>query len=213
MQNSQTPTYNTFKHTTSEIRWVGGDIPCLGICNGISLTKLETEIANKVCELLQTTDASKLILPKCLDVAWKKRDKTILEFIKFLLDNYCTQQQINASLQNEINNVNPQITLSYCCCNEDDGCNTSVTLTLSSHLQKILNCLCLQATRIDELENDLKNIEGRLSSLELWKNGKNNNGAASQISTLITYKTESTASINCIISKAQEGDGLTCDTL
>lgn len=157
MGNSQTPSYTPYKVTSSEILWVGGDIDCLGICNGVRLTELELAIANKVCELQDSIDGSTLVLPECLVVAWQTRNKTVLEFIKFLLDSYCTQQEINTQLQNELTNVNPQITLTYCCCNEQDGCNTNVTLTLSAHLQKILNCLCEQSSRIDELENIIGN--------------------------------------------------------
>lgn len=157
MPNSQTPSYTPFKHTTSEILWVGGDIECLGICNGIRLTELETTIANKVCELQTSIDASNIILPECLIIAWQTKDKTVLEFIKFLLDSYCEQQTINAELETQINNVNPVFTLSYCCCNDEDGCDTQVELTLTSHLQKILNCICEQANKITELTQQLSN--------------------------------------------------------
>lgn len=157
MPNSQTPSYTPFKHTTSEILWAGGDVECLGICNGIPLTQLETEIVNKVCELQTLTDASNIILPECLVIAWQTRDKTVLEFIKFLLDSYCSQQNINTDLETQINNVNPVFTLSYCCCNDEDGCDTQVELTLTSHLQKILNCICEQSNRITELTEQLSN--------------------------------------------------------
>jgi len=156
--------YTPYKHTTDEILWNGGEIPCLGICNNITLTQLETDIANKVCELIELTDATDLVLPDCLIVSWQTRDKTVLEFIKFLLDEYCTQQAVNAQLQDEINTVNPQITLEYCCCNEASGCGTSVTLTLSDHLQKILNCLCEQAARITTLENSFNTLNSQLNA-------------------------------------------------
>ena len=156
--------YTPYKHTTDEILWNGGDVPCLGICNNITLTQLETDIANKVCELIAATDAQDLILPDCLVVAWQTKDKTILEFIKFLLDEYCVQQVVNSNLQDAINNVNPQITLQYCCCNEDSGCGTNVTLTLSDHLQKIIICLCEQVSRIDSLQSSLNDLNSQLNS-------------------------------------------------
>lgn len=192
--------YTPYKHTTDEILWVGGDIACLGICNNTKLTLVESQIAQKVCDLITATDASDLVLPDCLIVAWNSKDKTILEFIKFLLDEYCNQQVINTNLQNEINNANPQITLSYCCCNDETGCNTQVTLTLSDHLQKILNCLCIQSDRITQLESII-------GDEALLPSGQTVVGLLLQVQSIAN--TANTNATNWIANKASVGSTLT----
>ena len=137
------------------------DFPCLNICSGDSLTSVQEEIINKLCELVGEVDMSTVVIPECFTAAFATKDKTILEFINFLLSQACLQQ-------NQINGLpttnDPIISLDYRCC-ATNPCITETTVTFSQHLQNILICLCSQASRIDELESQVSDLQDELDSL------------------------------------------------
>lgn len=146
--------------TTSCIEWSGGDIPCLGICDGDTLTELETAIANKVCELVELTDMTEVVIPCELEVAFGTRDQTILNYINYILEIACAQK---AAIDVLPTTNDPVVILNYCCCNDGQGCDNSVELSLSEHIQKVLNCLCELRSEFDafkiEVENTYATIE------------------------------------------------------
>lgn len=136
--------------TTDCIRWVGKDIPCLDICYGDSLTELQNEVAEKLCELVGDVDMSTVVIPACLLSAWDglEQDKTILNLFNFAFQIACQQQ---ATINTLPTTNNPIITLDYKCC-ADSPCFESVTVTISTHLQQIINCICALSSKVAELE-------------------------------------------------------------
>ena len=127
--------------TTNCVSYQGESIPCLNICRGDSVTYVENAIAVALCKLITETDMSNVVLPPCLIEAWNTRDKTILEFIKFLLEESCTLQGQIDALNTELATFQPMVTVDYKCCS-DSPCVTVGTVTVTEALQNIINCLC-----------------------------------------------------------------------
>lgn len=148
--------------TTNCIEWLGEDIPCLSVCYGDTLTDVENAIALKLCELVGDVDMSKVTIPDCLLTAWNNlnEDKTIFYLFDFILDQYCIQQSEITALQSSLATNDPIFNLNYCSDCLNNPCNTKVDITVSEHLQNILNCLC-------ELNDKVKTLEGQLGDLTL----------------------------------------------
>lgn len=127
--------------TTNCLEWVGGDFPCLDICNHTNVTDVEFKALTALCKLIGDTDTSTIILPSCLIEAFGTRDKTILEFITFLLEESCTLQAQIDTLNTTLDTFQPMVTVDYKCCS-DSPCVTIGTVTVTEALQNIINCLC-----------------------------------------------------------------------
>jgi hypothetical protein len=147
-KNCQDSFYNCPDVITSDcVSYQGPEIPCLEICPGMKLTTVQVSIAEKLCELVGATNVSTIVLPPCLVTAWGTRDKTILEFILFLLEESCNLQSQIDTLNTDLSTFEPMVTVDYKCC-ADSPCVTVGTVTVSEAIQNVLNCLC-------ELKSDL----------------------------------------------------------
>jgi len=107
----------------------------------MKLTTVQVSIAEKLCELVGETNVSTIVLPPCLVTAFGTRDKTILEFILFLLEESCNLQSQIDNLNTDLSIFEPMVTVDYKCC-ADSPCVTVGTVTVSEAIQNILNCLC-----------------------------------------------------------------------
>lgn len=178
--------------TSDCVEWVGENIPCLEICTGDLLTEVETAIATKLCEIVDTVDLSTVTIPECIKVAWDSQDPTILNFIQFLLDLHCSQQVLIEALGDNIANVNPIFTLEYPCCNTECPGLTGTTLSMQQHLQKIILCMCEMTDRIDTLEEALTVVgttaNNTQAALTTFINGS--------FATLVTNVTTLTTTVN-----------------
>jgi len=175
--------YTPFKHTSDEIKWVGESVECLNVCRGSSITVLEQAILNKLCILVGETNMSSVDIPSCFITAWINKDKTILSLFEFLLDLACAQQTTIDGLPTT---NNPVITLDYKCC-EDNPCIQTVAVTVSTHLQQILDCICALNARVVELESQVstfatqssvtalsQQIQCLKTSINLWNQSTDN---------------------------------------
>jgi hypothetical protein len=134
--------YNCPDVLTSDcVSYQGPEIPCLEICPGMKLTTVQVSIAEKLCELVGETNVSTIVLPTCLVTAFGTRDKTILEFILFLLEESCNLQSQIDTLETDLSTFEPMVTVDYKCC-ADSPCVTVGTVTVTEAIQNVLNCLC-----------------------------------------------------------------------
>jgi len=148
--------------STNCVEWIAGDFPCLDICNGDLLTEAQFNIATKLCELVNTTDLSSVVIPSCLVEAWATTDPTILNFIQFLLNKHRDQQaQIDSLGVNEFT-LNTIFSVNYpdCCVSE---CQPSIELKIQQHFEKVLECLCQQYDRIVALETAVQTLATQAS--------------------------------------------------
>lgn len=159
-------------YNDSQISWNSQDFSCesedgklsLKICHGQRLSEIQEKIVTLLCQLIDITDASVITLPSCLITAWGSKDKTVLEFLQFLLDQHCSLKTTVDGLVSSDFTLNTIFEVNYpdCC---GDECIQGTSLKLVEHLEKILLCLCAQATRIDELENDVTELTTKYNSL------------------------------------------------
>lgn len=197
--------YEPIVGTTNQITWVGGDIECLGVCNGARLTTLQATIIDKLCTLVNSADVSNLQLPDCFVDAWGTQDKTILNFLNFILQTACDQQKTIEQLQVGVENVDPLVTVDYKCCS-DNPCVTTGTVKLSIALQNIINCLC---SLKEELEDSKLQVtaaiavaQQALTTAQQTQNQLINTNQS--IQGLSSRLNNAECKINCIITNATD---------
>lgn len=195
--------------STDSIVWNYAAIPCLEICTGERLTSVQYKIALKICELITLTDVSNIEID-CINLktAFGTRDKTILEFIDFILEQLCAQLAINASIEDQLENIDPNVTINLSCCS-DNPCVSTGTIKLSVVLQSLANCICEQKGRIDTLEDTIEDLQDEVDSAVATANSAlatlttiNNsiNTLTSLVTTANTRSDTFATAINSIIS-------------
>ena len=146
------------------VSWQGPPIPCLNICTGQSLTQTQTAIANSICTLLGDVDMSTITIPQCLVTLWGTQSPSILNLFGLLLQEACIQNTTLSSLQSQITNIDPLVTVDYQCC-ATNPCVTTGTVTLSVALQNIINCLCTLNSQVASFNNDIANLTSITNNL------------------------------------------------
>lgn len=178
--------------TSNQITWAGGDVYCgttLVACNGTRLTTMQKAILDRICTLEGVIDMTTITFPCSLEVAWNSQDLTILNLIQYLLDNACAQKTTIDSLPTT---NDPFVTIEYCCCSGVDGCGTSVTVALSTHIQNIITCLC-------EYKEEVKNTYATLTALTAAQNKIAT--LEGKVCVLEANQTKMNVAIACLINK------------
>ncbi len=153
------------KATTNEVLWVGGDIPCLDVCNKSRLTTVQLAIIDKLCLLTSNTDLTNVVIPECLKTAFNSGDKVLLDFIQILLDNACLQNTQITDITTSLETLNPLVTVDYKCCS-DNPCITTGTVTLSVALENIIICMCDLKSYIGILPTGQTSVVGYIQNLQ-----------------------------------------------
>ncbi len=206
--NSFNYNFTPIMHTTDSIQWVGDAVECLDVCSGARLTELEAAILEKLCSLVNTVDLDSVVIPTCLTTAWGTKDKDLLTFINFLLDQNCVQQtQIDTNTSNIVS-IDPVFTIEYTCC--DDSCIPGTTLKLSQHLEKILLCLCDVKSIALDAQSKAENALIKASSANTVANQAALTAVTASENVTDTYAVLK-AKINCIIEAS--GIASTCPLL
>lgn len=142
--------------STDMVTYVGAAIPCLGICKGDKLTKVQVKIASTLCSLLSSTDLNSLVIPTCLIEAWDDKNKTVLSVFQFLLDELCLVKADITEINNALANFNPQICLVYPSTNAP--CTAAQCLPLLTHLQNLLDMIGVLQGQVVNLQNQIDNL-------------------------------------------------------
>lgn len=209
--------------TTDCCQYVGPAISCLNICTGDVLTSTQISIANAICELYGDVDVTSIILPQCFINAWSTTDKNILNFLNFLLQQACYQQnQVDQIIDGEItlHNLDPIITIDYpqCC---QSACSPGATLKISTHLENILTCLCNLYTLVGSVPSQYASLSAWITQLQATVNGNLalvpslQNRITNLESTVTSQQAQIvtlTNKINCIITNISGMNAL-CPTL
>lgn len=196
--------------STNCITYQGESIDCLGICKGMTLTKLEDIVVNKICDLATLTNMSVInFTHKCpwIATAWNNAhpeinpnvDNTILNILNFILDELCVLQAEITVLQTP---VEPKVTLDYACCSTN-SCVTTGKVTLSVALQNIINCICEVKSEVSTLKSTVKSLQKEVIVLNAQINDPTNgigalkNQLATQQISIATLQ----STVACIISQ------------
>ena len=174
--------------STECVIYKGEDIPCLNVCKGEKLSSVEVKILNKICELVGKVDMSSVVLPDCLITAWGTKDKSILNFIQFVLDQFC--------LLNSTDTVESTINVDYMCLASNPCINTQAIVTVPKAIQDIIIYLCDLAGKVNIIENStIPNLNNKITTLTNRVTTLENNNT-----TLVNSITTINSRINCIIT-------------
>lgn len=189
-----------------EVVWVGGDITCLDICNGDTLSEAQVKIVTKICDLAVAIDISTLVIPSCFATAFATGDASILEVLDFVLDTACIQQNEITTIQTDSLTKDSLISITYpdCC---SDTCNVGYNLTISQHFERVLECICALSTRVTTLESQVGDInntayatfEAAIINLTSKVSNLESNWASN--------KTKLTNAITCLTTNAVDVNG------
>jgi len=196
--------------STNCITYQGESIDCLGICKGMTLTKLEDIVVNKICDLATLTNMSVIdFTHKCpwIATAWNNAhpgnhpnvDNTILNILNFILDELCVLQAEITVLQTP---VEPKVTLDYACCSTN-SCVTTGKVTLSVALQNIINCICEVKSEVSTLKSTVKSLQREVIVLNAQINDPTNGIGAlqNQLTTQQISIATLQSTVACIISQ------------
>ena len=195
--------------STNCIEYRGESIDCLGICKGMTLTKLEDIVVNKICNLATLTDMSVIdFTHKCpwIATAWNNAhpgnhpnvDNTILNILNFILDELCV---LNTKVDNLPDPLAISFSLDYKCCG--GVCNTPTTVNIPTHLQNIINCICEVKSEITDLKNTINTLKSEILVLEDQINNPLNGIGALQTQLVTQQISIATlqSTVACIISQ------------
>lgn len=147
--------------STNCITYQGKSIDCLGICKGMTLTKLEDIVVNKICDLATLTNMSVIdFTHKCpwIATAWNNAhpgnhpnvDNTILNILNFILDELCI---LNTKVDGLDKPLTVEFPLNYSCCGIP--CGGETVFNIPTHLKKIIDCICILNTKIESFQTSI----------------------------------------------------------
>lgn len=142
--------------------WEGGEVKCLGICNGDQLSSAEKAIADKVCELADDLDLSDIDLG-CLISTKKPKDQNLKNVLEVLLDNQCDLKD----LMDNFTGTPPEIklNLNLKCLKRFDEFNNEIVQDLNQVLQSSVNMLCVHDTDIGSLKTRMTDLEDDVATI------------------------------------------------
>lgn len=191
--------------STNCITYQGESIDCLGICKGMTLTKLEDIVVNKICDLATLTDMSVVdftALGTCqwISEAWSaaQKDKTILNILEFILDELCV---LNTKVDGLDKPLTVEFPLNYSCCGIP--CGGETVFNMPTHLQNIINCICGVKSEITDLKNTINTLKSEILVLEDQINNPLNGIGALQTQLFTQQISIATlqSTVACIISQ------------
>ena len=195
--------------STNCITYQGESIDCLGICKGMTLTKLEDIVVNKICDLATLTNMSVIdFTHKCpwIATAWNNAhpgnhpnvDNTILNILNFILDELCI---LNTKVDNLPNPLSISFSLNYKCCG--GVCDIPTTVNIPTHLRNIITCICEVKSEITDLKNTINTLKSEILVLEDQINNPLNGIGALQTQLVTQQISIATlqSTVACIISQ------------
>ncbi len=195
--------------STNCITYQGKSIDCLGICKGMTLTKLEDIVVNKICDLATLTNMSVIdFTHKCpwIATAWNNAhpgnhpnvDNTILNILNFILDELCV---LNSKVDDLPNPLTVEFPLNYSCCGIP--CGGETVFNIPTHLKNIIDCICEVKSEITDLKNTINTLKSEILVLEDQINNPLNGIGALQTQLVTQQISIATlqSTVACIISQ------------
>ena len=205
--------------STNCITYQGESIDCLGICKGMTLTKLEDIVVNKICDLATLTNMSVIdFTHKCpwIATAWNNAhpgnhpnvDNTILNILNFVLDELCV---LNTKVDGLDKPLTVEFPLNYSCCGIP--CGGETVFNMPTHLQNIINCICEVKSEVSTLKSTVKSLQKEVIVLNAQINDPTNGIGAlkNQLATQQIDISTLQSTVACIISAFSSQVGtITC---
>lgn len=152
------------------MKYVGDSNECLDFCKGQSVSEVIEQVGTEVCTIKNSTDVSNIsINDLCTEVknAYNIQgyeDKTVLNFIDFLLTYDCIlQNQIN-NLSNQFLSFQPSVKIVWKEC-MGVPCSTPSTITINNAIQTLVNKVCDLQTIINNQNDKIAGLESQLINI------------------------------------------------
>jgi hypothetical protein len=138
--------------------WQGPDIPCINLCTGDSITEIIQKLATELCELsLPNVDITSVDF-KCL-IEGAGTDPTVLaDALQLIIDKHCELKDIVDAITP---GSDPVVALPACL--QSAGITSQ---PVSQYVLTVANKVCQNVTAITALQNDLADLEERVTDLE-----------------------------------------------
>lgn len=145
--------------------WQGGDVLCLGICNGDKLSEAEKAIADKVCEIATDMDLSQVdigcVLDKCRSTS---NDKSLVTLIQILFDNQCCLKDLIDEISGgDSSDGVPNLNLR--CLRKLDDFGNEIPQNELQVLQTIVNQVCQNVTDIAAIRINVNSLQTQVDDL------------------------------------------------
>lgn len=156
--------------TTSEcVTWEGGEIECLGIENGDTLSVTVKTLAEEICALQEELDLSDLDL-KCvfdLCVSCPEPEKTLQTVLELIINKICSIQEIIDNLDlSSSSGTDPVLTLASCFQYTDVDGDLIIELPHTNYTKRIANQVCAILLDIASLQDDVGDLQNIVNDLQ-----------------------------------------------
>lgn len=142
------------------------------ICKGDNLSEVQSNIFDRICQLIGDTSVTEVVIPSCLEDAWDDNDLTILNLFNFVLTQQCVLQESIDTINNNQENLNPFVNIiPVCSCNCTD---CRVTVRLTDALNDIIICLCNAKAEIATLQSQVNILTTDLAAVQTVYNSFSN---------------------------------------
>jgi hypothetical protein len=161
---------NCIPTPSSCVKWNGGDIEYLGVCDGDSLNTLLWEVITKLQEIAGE-DLSAFDIDALLDICDQRapNEVTLLNILNVIKANQiCLKDfidNLSEQLAELLNNQNVNVNLK--CYAEFDNLGNSLSITRDQLDQLVIDNLCNHKLRIETLEGKVINLQSQIDNLDL----------------------------------------------
>lgn len=147
--------------------WQGPDIPCIKLCKGGTVSDIVYKLGMELCNIMDLLDVNGYDL-SCFDLASCK-PQNIQELIQFLIERICALEAVNAAAA-----ATPAGTVSVRSTSADTlvtvaPCfivGTTTVMTIAEYAQSIGTKICSIIDQITIINNQLDNLNIRVTALE-----------------------------------------------
>ena len=140
--------------------WQGPDIPCIKLCTGDTISDVIFKLATELCTIMDTLDIKNYDL-SCFNLA-ACPPADFQALIQFLIEQICSSQGIDTTRSSPVSTC-PDCVVTVASC---FIVGNQSTMQLVDYVTMIGNRICSIITDITELQNQIDNINIRVTALE-----------------------------------------------
>jgi|694.fasta_scaffold48268_6 hypothetical protein len=142
--------------------WQGPDIPCIKLCTGDTISDVIFKLATELCTIMDTLDIKNYDL-SCFNLA-ACPPADFQALIQFLIEQICSSESIATTRSSPVSISNcPDCVVTVASC---FIVGSQSTMQLVDYVLMIGNRICSIITDITQLQNQIDNINIRVTALE-----------------------------------------------
>lgn len=149
--------------------WNGGDIECLGITNGDTLSVTIATLAEEICDLKDQLDLSDLDL-KCvfeLCITCRQPVKTLQTVLELIINKICSLEEIINSLElSGSTGDDPILNMANCFHYTDADGDLITELPHTSYTKRIAIKVCQILLDISSMQDDISDLQDTVDDLQ-----------------------------------------------